>query len=103
MVSLLSAGRAERAGRAAQRDCTPRSQRRVSVRGMIDTMPNDVRHPLEPLDAEEMRRAAALLRDGGRLREGVKVIGFTLREPTREELRGHAAGRSLAREVFAIL
>jgi len=61
------------------------------------------RHPLEPLDADEMRRAASILRAGGRLGEGVKVIGFILHEPTREDLRAYAGGRALDREVFAIL
>jgi hypothetical protein len=40
-----------------------------------------------PLDAAEMRQAAAILRAGGRLREGVKAIGFILCEPTRDGLR----------------
>ena len=61
------------------------------------------RHPLEPLDAAEMRQVAAVLRAGGRLREGVKVIGVTLHEPTREDLRALAAGRTLDREAFAVL
>jgi primary-amine oxidase len=61
------------------------------------------RHPLEPLDAAEMRQVAAVLRAEGRLREGVKVIGVTLREPTREDLRAVAGGRALDREAFAVL
>src|SRR5262249_5790905 len=64
---------------------------------------NTTRHPLEPLDADEMRRTAGILRDHGRLGAGIKVIAFTLREPTREQLRTFAAGRSLAREVHAVL
>ena len=61
------------------------------------------RHPLEPLDVDEMRRTAAILRADGKLGEGVKVIAFTLHEPTREDLRAFAAGRALARQVLAIL
>jgi primary-amine oxidase len=61
------------------------------------------RHPLEPLDAAEMRRTAAILRTDRKLGEGVKVIAFTLQEPTREDLRAFAAGRELEREVLAIL
>src|SRR5262249_22745203 len=64
---------------------------------------NTTRHPLEPLDADEMRRTAGSLRDHGRLGAGMTVIAFTLREPTREELRTFATGRSLAREVHAVL
>ena len=64
---------------------------------------SDARHPLEPLDADEFRRTAAILRGAGHLGDGVKVIGFSLREPTRDELRGHAEGRSLDRQAFALL
>src|SRR5215831_10882336 len=64
---------------------------------------NPTRHPLEPLDADEMRRTASILRDHGRLGEGVKVIAFTLREPTREELRAFVNGQLLDRQVLAIL
>ena len=64
---------------------------------------NVAAHPLEPLDTDEMRRIADVLRAEGRLREGVKVIGVTLHEPTREDLRAFAAGRALDREAFAIL
>jgi primary-amine oxidase len=62
-----------------------------------------VRHPLEPLAAAEMRRTAAILRTEGKLGDGVKVIAFTLHEPTREDLRAFAGGRPLDREVLAIL
>jgi primary-amine oxidase len=61
------------------------------------------RHPLEPLDAAEIARVAAILRDTGRLRERVKAIGFSLHEPTREDLRAFAAGGALDRQAFAIL
>ena len=64
---------------------------------------NATRHPLEPLDADEMRWTANILRDHGRLGEDVKVIAFTLREPTREDLRAFEAGQLLDRQVLAIL
>jgi primary-amine oxidase len=61
------------------------------------------RHPLDSLDAAEMRQTAAILRGAGKVGEGVKVIAFTLHEPTREALRAFAAGQALEREVLAIL
>ena len=60
-------------------------------------------HPLEPLDADEIRAASAILRAAGHLREGVRVIGLTLHEPTRDDLRRFAPGQALDRAVFAIL
>ena len=44
-------------------------------------------HPLEPLDADEIRAASAILRAAGHLRDRVRVIGLTL----------------LDRAVFAVL
>src|SRR5262245_65273318 len=61
------------------------------------------RHPLEPLDADEMHRTAAILRAAGHLGPSVKVIAFTLQEPTREALRAFDAGQALDRQAFAIL
>jgi len=60
-------------------------------------------HPLEPLDAAEMREVAGILRRAGSLRKGVKVIGVTLHEPTREDLRALATGAALDRRAFVIL
>lgn len=62
-----------------------------------------VRHPLEPLDADEIRAASAILRAAGHLRDRVRVIGLTLHEPTRDDLRRLAAGQGLDRAVFAVL
>ena len=61
------------------------------------------RHPLEPLDADEIRAASAILRAAGHLRDRVRVIGLTLHEPTRDDLRRLAAGQALDRAVFAVL
>ena len=61
------------------------------------------RHPLEPLDADEIRAASAILREAGHLRDRVRVIGLTLHEPTRDDLRRFAVGQALDRAVFAIL
>ena len=61
------------------------------------------RHPLEPLDADEIRAASAILRAAGHLRDRVRVIGLTLHEPTRDDLRRLAAGQALDRVVFAVL
>ena len=36
------------------------------------------RQPLEPLDADEIRAASAILRAAGHLRDRVRVIGLTL-------------------------
>src|SRR5262249_51430445 len=76
---------------------------RVMAESTIGAGGNGARHPLEPLDAAEIRETAAVLRAGRRLGRGVKVIGVTLHEPTRQALRDFAAGRALDREAFAIL
>src|SRR5215468_6392224 len=65
---------------------------RVMAESTIGAGGNGARHPLEPLDAAEIRETAAVLRAGQRLGPGVKVIGVTLHEPTRQALRDFAAG-----------
>ncbi len=49
-------------------------------------------HPLEPLDADEVTRAAAILRDSGRITPEARFCSMTLQEPGKEALRRHAAG-----------
>ena len=63
-----------------------------------------VTHPLEPLSAEEIRRAAALLRDAGRIGPGSRFISLGLREPAKEAVLAHDAdGTAVPREAAAVV
>ncbi len=60
-----------------------------------------VRHPLEPLTAEEVRRAVQLLKKGGKVTPTTRVISVALREP--DKARVHRGETGLPREAFAVL
>jgi Cu2+-containing amine oxidase len=82
--------------REAHVELLPRGER-LTARAVASMMPSmPARHPLEPLDADEIRAASAILRAAGHLRDRVRVIGLTLREPARDDLRRLAAGQALA-------
>ena len=59
-----------------------------------DARPN--RHPLEPLSAEELGQAAAIVRDSGRLAGDTHFSCAFLEEPSKAQLRAHASGAALS-------
>src|SRR5437588_173060 len=64
---------------------------------------NAIRHPLEPLSAEEIAAAVALVRERRGLGERVRFASITLHEPSKETVLNFRAGDSVAREAFIIL
>jgi primary-amine oxidase len=62
-----------------------------------------VRHPLEPLTAEEIRHAAAILREEKELAETVRFSTIELLEPAKADVLGWNGDESLERQAFAIL
>ena len=59
-----------------------------------------IRHPLDPLTAEEIARAAAIIRESGRLGERVRFAAITLREPPKAAVLN---GEPTPREAFAVI
>ncbi|MBB3086618.1 primary-amine oxidase [Geodermatophilus sabuli] len=60
-----------------------------------------VRHPLDPLSAEEVTRAVEVLRQGPARGEGVRFVSVSLREPDKRTLA--VDPESVVREAFAVL
>lgn len=56
-------------------------------------------HPLDPLTAEEIRAAVALLRAEQGLGPGVRFVTVALREPPKEVVRGFVEGDPIDREA----
>ena len=56
-------------------------------------------HPLDPLTAEEIRRAAAILRRDQGVTERWRIASIELREPSKAALAEHQSGARLAREA----
>ncbi|WP_194904585.1 primary-amine oxidase [Catenulispora rubra] len=60
-------------------------------------------HPLEPLSADEIEAAAALLRAERGLGASVQFVYITLMEPTKAVLRDHRDGAVVDRQAFVVL
>ena len=59
-----------------------------------------VGHPLEPLTAEEISGAAAILRASGHIGERAHFAAVTLHEPAKEAVREFAAGDAVERATW---
>lgn len=62
-----------------------------------------VRHPLEPLSAEEVRRAVGLLKSAGKVTPTTRFVSVALREPDKALVHGFTGERPTARAAFAVL
>ena len=60
-------------------------------------------HPLEPLAAEEMQHAVALLHDAGKVTPTTRFVSISLKEPSKEAVHGFTSGSPLKREAFVVL
>src|SRR5262249_59272934 len=60
-------------------------------------------HPLAPLSAAEIKTAAAVIRDTGRLPDDARFAYFGLDEPPKEAVSGFAAGDPVERRVRVVL
>jgi primary-amine oxidase len=64
--------------------------------------PAAVRHPLDPLTAAELRRAADILRREKDMSGRWRFASIELKEPVKEALRGFAPGDPIAREAILV-
>ena len=62
-----------------------------------------VAHPLEPLQADEIRTAVAAVWESGRLVEGALFSTVTLDEPSKEVVLGHRPGDPVQRRVQLLI
>jgi primary-amine oxidase len=66
-------------------------------------MADALRHPLEPLTADEMRLAVALLKDNGKVTTTMRFVSVSLREPAKEFVHRFTGQEPIRREAFAVL
>src|ERR1700712_470800 len=59
-------------------------------------------HPLDPVTADEIRAAVALLRAQGHAGPGWRIASVELREPAKDVVRAHTAGDPVHREAVVI-
>ncbi|MDG3006129.1 primary-amine oxidase [Paludisphaera mucosa] len=60
-------------------------------------------HPLEPLGAEEVRRAVEILRRSGKVTPTTRFVSVALREPAKGSVHGWDGGAKPPREASAVL
>ncbi len=60
------------------------------------------RHPLDPLDADEFRRAAEILRREQGLDEGWRFASIELKEPSKQALAAHSHDTPAPREALVV-
>src|SRR5260370_34515537 len=63
----------------------------------------EVRHPLEPLTAEEIEAAGQILRKDRTLAATARFVYVTLREPAKEAILNYQPGDRIDREAHVVL
>jgi primary-amine oxidase len=66
-------------------------------------MADALRHPLEPLTADEMRLAVSLLKDSGKVTTTTRFVSVNLREPAKEFVHRFTSQEPIRREAYAVL
>lgn len=66
-------------------------------------MSETLRHPLEPLNADEVRHAVELLRSFGKVTPTTRFVSVSLKEPPKELVHSFASQPSIPREALAVL
>ena len=60
------------------------------------------RHPLDPLNAEEIRQAVSILADDARVTSPMRFVSVGLREPGKDEVASFGPGQAVAREACIV-
>jgi primary-amine oxidase len=75
----------------------------ISITPLGGTLASGVRHPLEPLTAEEVRAAVDLLRREGKVTPTTRFVSVALKEPDKALVHRPEGGEAPPREVLAVL
>lgn len=61
------------------------------------------KHPLEPLNADEFRQTATILRRDGHVSDSFRFASIELKEPLKEEVKAWRQGDAVPRTAFAVV
>src|SRR5215831_3556919 len=61
------------------------------------------RHPLDPLDADEIRQAVSILAGDARVTAPMRFVSVGLREPAKDEVASFRPGQAFGREAFIVV
>jgi primary-amine oxidase len=62
-----------------------------------------MRHPLEPLSADEVQQAVSLLRSAGKVTPTTRFVSVSLKEPPKEQVHSFTGSEQIPREAFVVL
>jgi primary-amine oxidase len=62
-----------------------------------------MRHPLEPLSAEEVQQAVSLLKTAGKVTPTTRFVSVSLKEPPKARVHSFTGSERIAREAFVVL
>jgi primary-amine oxidase len=101
---LLAAQSPPAMAQAPGQPATPAAPNAVLARSRADhATSTKARHPLDPLEPEEIQVAVATLKAERRLAESVRFVTVALNEPEKKRVLHGGAGNPPAREVFVVL
>src|SRR6516225_4680192 len=60
------------------------------------------RHPLDPLNADEIRQAVSILADDARVTSPMRFVSVGLREPAKDEVASFGPGQAVVREACIV-
>jgi primary-amine oxidase len=66
-------------------------------------MASTIRHPLEPLTADEVQLAVTILKDSGKVTRTMRFVSLSLKEPAKDLVHGFTGTQPIRREAFAVL
>ena len=66
-------------------------------------MHSTITHPLEPLSADEVRRAVSILREAGKVTPTTRFVSVSLNEPPKSLVHGFDGVATFPRSAFAVL
>src|SRR3990172_4960960 len=66
-------------------------------------MAENLRHPLEPLSADEVQQTVWLLKSLGKVKPTTRFVSISLKEPRKELVHAPQSGRAIPREAFVVL
>lgn len=66
-------------------------------------MAGNLRHPLEPLSADEVQQSVGLFKSLGKVTPTTRFVSVSLKEPRKELVHVPQSGRAIPREAFAVL
>jgi primary-amine oxidase len=64
---------------------------------------NTIKHPLEPLTADEVKLAVSILKDTGKVTKTTRFVSVSLKEPDKAYVHAFTGKEPIKREAFAVL